>query len=77
MHGRDLLQKKTEEQLQLQQQNTHVVVDKEFEFILGVIQGHQLLEEFRKKWGWLLNEHSNEHIWIFLFRLEENKLVIF
>lgn len=55
---------------------THIVVDKNFEFIFGVIQGQQPLEEFRKKWSWLLNEYSNEHIWKLLFRLED-KLILF
>lgn len=51
--------------------DTHVVVDKYFKFIFGIIQGQQPLEEFRKKWSRLLNEHSNQHVWIVLFRLEE------
>ena len=49
---------------------THIVVDKNFEFIFGIIQGEQPLEEFREKWSWLLNEHSHQHVRILLFRLE-------
>lgn len=51
---------------------THIVVDKNFEFIFGIIQGQQPLEEFREKWSWLLNEYSNQHVWILLFRLERS-----
>lgn len=57
--------------------HTHIVVDKKSEFILGVIQSHQSLEEFRKKWSWLLDEYSNQHIWILLFVLEEKHMSIF
>lgn len=49
---------------------THIVVNKNSEFILGIIQGEQPLEEFRKKWSWLLNEYPDHHVWILLFRLK-------
>lgn len=47
---------------------TYIVVDKNVEFIFGIIQSQQPVEEFRKKWSWLLNEYSNQHSWILLFR---------
>lgn len=56
---------------------THIVVDKKFEFIFGVVQSQQSLEEFRKEWGWLLDEHSDLHIRILLFIVEERQISMF
>lgn len=42
-------------------------MDKNFDFIFGVIQSQEPLEEFRKKWSRLLDEHSDQHIGILLF----------
>lgn len=54
--------------------DTHIVVDKKFKFVLRIIQSQQPLEEFREKWSWLLDEHSDQHIWILLFRLVERQI---
>lgn len=56
---------------------THIVVNKEFQFIFWIVQSQQPLEKFRQKWSWLLYEHSHQHVWILLFRLEERQMSSF
>lgn len=53
--------------------STHVIVDEEFEPILGVIQQPQALEELGKERCRLLNKHSDQHARILLFTSEETQ----
>lgn len=66
--------KACEDLLEAAAAHTHVVVDKNSEFIFGVIQSQQPMEEFRQKWSWLLDEYTDQHIWILLFILEERQI---
>lgn len=54
--------------LLLCQPDTHAVVNKDVQFIFGIIQTQEPVEELWQEWSRLLDECTNSHLWKFLFR---------
>ena len=53
--------------------STHVVVHKNAELVFGVVKGQKPLEEFREERTGLLDEHTNHHTGIFLFKQDTGR----
>lgn len=52
--------------------SSYLVVNEEFELVLGVLQLQQALEEHRDKGGGLLDEDADQHHRVLAFLLETN-----
>lgn len=51
----------------------YLVVDEEFQSVLGVLELQEAFKEHRNKRGGLLNEDADKHQWVLTLLLDRNR----